>query len=86
MRAPNGPRTGPFRAFGLVAALLRRGGPVHVARAIAPRQRGRSTMTTLVAALVAAVALLTMSPSSTPTSGSAAPVVHPMDVIPPMGI
>jgi len=43
-------------------------------------------MTTLVAAFVAAVALLTASPSPAPSSGTAAPVVHPMDVIPPMGI
>jgi len=41
-------------------------------------------MTTLIAAIVA-VALLTAAPSVAPVSGSAAPVVHPMDVIPPLG-
>lgn len=43
-------------------------------------------MTTLIAVLAAAVALLMAAPSGAPVFGPAAPVVHPMDVVPPMGI
>ncbi len=43
-------------------------------------------MSMLLAALVAAAAILTASPSSTQTMAPGGAVVQPMDVIPPMGL
>jgi hypothetical protein len=86
MLAAQRTRTGPFRAFGLVRVLLapRWTGPCGPGHRTHAREVA-STMTTLIAAIVAAVALLTAAPTAPPVSGSAAPVVNTMDVIPPWG-